>query len=1093
MEDQRLAVHRAIVVVDVEGFGDQGRTNQHQVAVRDGLYRALQDAFGSAGISWDDCGHEDRGDGVFILVPAEVPKALLAESLPPALVTALRAHNSRHPGPERIRLRMALHAGEVHYDQHGVTAVAVNLAFRLLDARPLKEALAHSPGVLAVIVSSWFFEEVVRHSGAAPGYRPAEVAVKETMTTGWICLPDQAVQPDGAGQGAQQAARPQVRRSLADIEPLLSLSAAQPADITLALSNAYRSVMGRPILAGDQTLASVRLPTLKDSYLDPDFRVSAVPAGELSSSEDWWAGVPVRRDLTEYLGDFLTSPQASAAPLMVLGQPGAGKSVLTKVLAARLPPRGFLPVRVALREVPAEAEIQDQIEYAVRAATGLRMDWPEIARAAGAAVPVVLLDGFDELLQATGVSQSDYLLKLARFQQREADQGRPVIVLATSRIAVSDRVRYPDGTIALRLEPFRDDQIASWLRTWNACNEQLITSRGLKPLTTGVLSRHRALASEPLLLLMLALYDADANALQRGTGTGEDGGIDETSLYEELLTSFAAREITKSRDSAPPAELPQLVEQELQRLSLTAFSIINRRRQWVTEAELDTDLAALLGRPAAQHAGFRTPLTQAQIAIGRFFFVQRAQAVLEGERMQTFEFLHATFAEYLAARLTAQLAADLLQPRSSLIVNAAIADDLLYALLSFAPLSSRQILRFLQNTCQRQVPEADRHRLAGLLVEVFAAAENRTEHHYSAYRPAPVPTSSRHGIYGANLVLLILSLEPTVTAARLFRASQLYNDPPGMWHRRVLLWRSAMTEPDWTDLALALRIRHTWAGDSRDLEISLSPTPQPDPEKVDPYWHYRYPPSDQGRDQAQWHRPYWAAIFHKMDISGGTNDSGVRHAIEPMFRRIGATITTFHSSAGEGATSIAHDLMHLWLSRTLDPDDTNLASAYGRLSVVLSSRPLWDVQMQADAAKLVLEFLQHDAARLPAATVIRHLKAATGLPGKDDAVLRLTLEGTLSALRAEPADDGHREALTQIAADVISAMREHGLAAALQAWLILHKDGNAYTHLYGEDPGTLIAKAENSQIPQTHPDLLRQVYSVIAARYPRTGSAEGKS
>jgi hypothetical protein len=49
MEDRRLAVHRAIVVVDVEGFGDQRRTNPHQVAVRDDLYRAMQDAFGSAG------------------------------------------------------------------------------------------------------------------------------------------------------------------------------------------------------------------------------------------------------------------------------------------------------------------------------------------------------------------------------------------------------------------------------------------------------------------------------------------------------------------------------------------------------------------------------------------------------------------------------------------------------------------------------------------------------------------------------------------------------------------------------------------------------------------------------------------------------------------------------------------------------------------------------------------------------------------------------------------------------------------------------------------------------------------------------------
>lgn len=85
---------------------------------------------------------------------------------------------------------MALHAGEVRYDDHGVTAAAVNLAFRLLEADALKVALASSPGVLAVIASSWFFEEVVRQTGAVAGYRPVNVAVKETATIGWICLPD---------------------------------------------------------------------------------------------------------------------------------------------------------------------------------------------------------------------------------------------------------------------------------------------------------------------------------------------------------------------------------------------------------------------------------------------------------------------------------------------------------------------------------------------------------------------------------------------------------------------------------------------------------------------------------------------------------------------------------------------------------------------------------------------------------------------------------------------------------------------------------------------------------------------------------------
>ncbi len=191
MKGQRPA-HRTIVVVDVEGFGDRRRTNRHQVAVRDGLYRTLAEAFQHVGIPWDADAREDRGDGMFVLIPPDVPKSLLVELLPSALVEALEAHNYTRPSQERIRLRMALHAGEVNYDGHGVTGASVNLAFRLVDAEPLKAALAASGGVLAVIVSAWFFEEVVRHiaADAAASYWPVVVAVKETTTTGWICLPD---------------------------------------------------------------------------------------------------------------------------------------------------------------------------------------------------------------------------------------------------------------------------------------------------------------------------------------------------------------------------------------------------------------------------------------------------------------------------------------------------------------------------------------------------------------------------------------------------------------------------------------------------------------------------------------------------------------------------------------------------------------------------------------------------------------------------------------------------------------------------------------------------------------------------------------
>src|SRR6266571_3677718 len=185
------------------GVWHRRRTNRHQVAVRQGLYRALREAFTGSGIAWADCDRADRGDGVFILVPPEVPKGLFAEPLPLALVTALQAHNSTYPVQEWIRLRMAVHAGEVTYDEHGVTAAAVNLAFRLVEAPALKAALTGSAGVLAVIASSWFFDEVIAHceAGVSAAYRRAEVRVKETAAVGWIALPDDP-DPAGAVDGA---------------------------------------------------------------------------------------------------------------------------------------------------------------------------------------------------------------------------------------------------------------------------------------------------------------------------------------------------------------------------------------------------------------------------------------------------------------------------------------------------------------------------------------------------------------------------------------------------------------------------------------------------------------------------------------------------------------------------------------------------------------------------------------------------------------------------------------------------------------------------------------------------------------------------
>lgn len=224
-------MHRSIVCVDVENFCDARRTDPDQAAVRAGMYGALRRALAASGVSWDNCYREDRGDGVLVLVPPAVPKSHLVTGFPPELAAALTVHNRAHGPQARIRLRAALHAGEIRFDDHGVVGRSINLAFRLLEADAVKSALRGSRGVLALIASDWFFHEVIRQEPAAApeAYNAVRITVKETVAEAWIRLPDHLDAAPG-----EAAAGPRSRR---EPEPAVS--------VPRQLPGAVRDFVGR--------------------------------------------------------------------------------------------------------------------------------------------------------------------------------------------------------------------------------------------------------------------------------------------------------------------------------------------------------------------------------------------------------------------------------------------------------------------------------------------------------------------------------------------------------------------------------------------------------------------------------------------------------------------------------------------------------------------------------------------------------------------------------------------------------------------------------------------------------------------------------
>jgi hypothetical protein len=561
----------------------------------------------------------------------------------------------------------------------------------------------------------------------------------------------------------------------------------------------------------------VVLPPLAEAYVNPICRIAEIEPNDTPAAAEWWESRELVPDVEAFLAGYLTSPRAVVTPLVVLGEPGLGKSKFTEVLAARLPVDDFMPVLVELRDVAAESLVQEQIEQALYRGPGERVNWHDLVEAADGALPVVLLDGFDELVQATAVNRYDYLEQVREFQARQAQVGRPVAVIVTTRTVVADQVRFPLGSVVLQLQPFNEDQVRYWLDVWGRHNASGLAARRLRPLPAETALVHSELAKQPLLLLMLAIFDAASNGLQHA-----ETRLGRAELYERLLTEFALREVGKSaRNRSLRTERQQeLAQRELQRLAIVALAMFARGRQAATDAELNHDLPLLF--PADEDTSSPdTMLTPAQRVAGRFFFVHKSEARWRDERTRSYEFLHATFGEFFVARLALSALRDLAAHRKivrqGMTASGRLDDGFLYAVLSFSCLAARApIIDFLRELLNR-LPDTEREQYGEMIPELImsslAAHPNRS---FQVYEPVRHPVPRRLAVYSANLVILLVLLVGKISA-RDFSSDV---DPSKTWAQYGYLWRSALTSDEWDGLIDTIRARASYSGDAFDITLT---------------------------------------------------------------------------------------------------------------------------------------------------------------------------------------------------------------------------------------------------------------------------------
>lgn len=159
------------------------RTNLEKIILRRDVYDLFEAALDSAGM-FDHCRDPlvDRGDGILALIhPVDrLPKTRLLDTLMPVLGCLLAEHGARHPD-RHFQLRAVVHAGEVHFDEHGCCGEALDLAFRLLDAPELRHRLRDGANPLALIVSDGIYQGIVRH-----GYDGIDDRTFEPCVEVWI-------------------------------------------------------------------------------------------------------------------------------------------------------------------------------------------------------------------------------------------------------------------------------------------------------------------------------------------------------------------------------------------------------------------------------------------------------------------------------------------------------------------------------------------------------------------------------------------------------------------------------------------------------------------------------------------------------------------------------------------------------------------------------------------------------------------------------------------------------------------------------------------------------------------------------------------
>jgi Protein kinase domain len=175
-------------VLDVADFGARPAPLRSDVQRR--LPLLVSAMLGACGIGLGAVEHEWTGDGINVVLPADIDPTVVLPALLRSLAALLSEDNAR--SVNRMRLRMSVGIGLIEHSRAGFGGPMIIEMSRLVTSAPLRAALGAYPDAhLAVAISDQVHSAIIR-----PGYPGiptsqftlVEVAEKEFRAPAWIWI-----------------------------------------------------------------------------------------------------------------------------------------------------------------------------------------------------------------------------------------------------------------------------------------------------------------------------------------------------------------------------------------------------------------------------------------------------------------------------------------------------------------------------------------------------------------------------------------------------------------------------------------------------------------------------------------------------------------------------------------------------------------------------------------------------------------------------------------------------------------------------------------------------------------------------------------